>query len=224
MPYDKLTIDTSADVEFLRDDVRYGDHPQYGESWSYYVSSAGNASSLRAYPGLQRALMSAGIGKGATAKITKHVTDAGTRWEVVQTRAPVEPGLTAKTWEGEILEAQFLLPDQGSDGNGAPASPAPVAAAPTSTTAPTQSNNDDLADLARLAKWAIDAAHEAWSGYDSDSSNVLGTASTLLIQASQRRLSPPSVVSEVEAAFDGEVVEAASAPHPESTGTDELPF
>lgn len=115
MAANKLNILTNVPVmvEFTRDDVKWSNHPEYGQSYSHLVNAIpqGGARedgmSLRATPLLQAKLVEAGCGKGAVAEITKkEVPQKGhtkTEWVVVIKRQPQVVGWTVKDWDGNTI-------------------------------------------------------------------------------------------------------------------------
>ena len=213
-----LKIDGRATVTFLRDDVKYDAEGKFGESWNYWVESEGERYGLYASPALQAALMAAEVGRGMVATITKLKIDKGVRWEVDVRSKGEGLGITVKDWDGNMLDQSLLYPSGGQPDT-TPVRP-PTPSDPAKSNGVHAGKSNGLQDLAHLAQWAIDTAHDVWSGYDCGPDNIQGTASTLIIQASSKGLSAPSpegaLTAAVPEAFDGDEV---------PTPTDEdLPF
>ena len=206
----KIKAGESARVLFPRDDVRYDVHQQYGKSWCYMVSVStsddalfGSLVSLRAYAGLQYALVKAHISKGMEAVIHRLPGEGQAVnqvvWKIDVHVAGDGKAITVKDWDGLILSPNLMSPD---DAPSAPAdSPAPgnppaatavadFAAkldrppASTSNAPPAASNGKgpSLAHLEQLTKWCVNTAFEAW-GDRGSGDNIQGTSSTLLILA-----------------------------------------
>ena len=115
-------------VGFKRDDVRYDQHETYGKSWCYLVTCNGpngvETRSLRAYEGLQRALLKANVSKGMRAVISRRQGEGNAViWDIEVHASGDGKSVTVKDWDGNILSPNLLSPDYEEDTNGNSATP-----------------------------------------------------------------------------------------------------
>lgn len=223
---DKVTLPTNitVTVQFLRDDCKYSNHAQYGDSFSHFVNAAYpdglriERGTLRATPKLHDALLQAGCGKMAVVEITKkEVSGNKIEWQVALRRNPEAPGFTVKPWE-----EGGQLPGQ-PQGESYP--PAPKADPRQPQGHPFQGNEPaiTLADLVYFYEECLIAAQMTVPrilGEAVSLEAIKDVATTFFIEGNKRKLPLPKPRDEE----DGEPMESEKPPGHHAGADDDLPF
>jgi len=231
---DKITLlkNVSHEITFKYDDCKYGDHPEYGKSYSYTVAEShldedgetvSTNGTLRCYEALHDMLVEAGAGKNATVRICKKEVQSksgrpAVQWVVKLTSPPREVGFTIKDWDdGNILghTHKTIAADTGQNGSidsKAPNKP--------QDRRPPATGVETVASLGLLYRQALVAAHEIWADVtEFGPDNLQGTATTLFLEARRAgiRVTPESLVEEI---LDTEPVKGGG----KAVDDDGLPF